>query len=456
MAKIKKENNKKKDNMIIIYAKCMKLIFKYSKTYIPVSIVSMSISSIMPAISMLIMQNMVNVLQTFEKIYYLKQLLLAYILLDIFEELVNSIYSVYNSKFSLQFEKKIKIKLFEKSMLLSLEDYENSEIYDVIDRAKLKNGQDVLTFYNTGIEILGTIIKIVSSVLIVSRFNIWILPIILIMPILQYCYLVKVGKMQYDIQIHRTGEERKLWYIDYLIMTGNAYKELKLYNFGQELIKQYEEKKDSFNKVDIKIIKKVFQGKTIIMLCDQIVNGSLFAYLLFCKIKNSEKYNGKDEYVILKYGFQTILEVLICSVSCITIAYFLNMFWECIMLLGIFLLLRSYSGGIHLKKFYQCYICSNIVIITILLLSKSKILSCRVSMAIDTIFSVYILYTKPIGVLDEEELAYFKKKIEKRIIIINLINMLFLLKNKLMYCSVIAYGLIGITVSMFLGKISDL
>lgn len=55
-------------------------------------------------------------------------------------------------------------------------------------------------------------------------------------------------------------------------------------------------------------------------------------------IKNSEKYNGKDEYVILKYGFQTILEVLICSVSCITIAYFLNMFWECIMLLGIFLL----------------------------------------------------------------------------------------------------------------------
>ena len=62
------------------------------------------------------------------------------------------------------------------------------------------------------------------------------------MPILQYCYLVKVGKMQYDIQIHRTGEERKLWYIDYLIMTGNAYKELKLYNFGQELIKQYEEK----------------------------------------------------------------------------------------------------------------------------------------------------------------------------------------------------------------------
>ena len=56
-----------------------------------------------------------------------------------------------------------------------------------------------------------------------------------------------------------------------------------------------------------------------------------------------------------------------------------------------------------------------IVIITILLLSKSKILSCRVSMAIDTIFSVYILYTKPIGVLDEEELAYFKKKIEKRI-----------------------------------------
>lgn len=126
------------------------------------------------------------------------------------------------------------------------------------------------------------------------------------------------------------------------------------------------------------------------------------------------------------------------------------------MLLGLFLLLRSYSGGIHLKKFYQCYICSNIVIITILLLSKSKILSCRVSMAIDTIFSFYILYTKPIGVLDEEELAYFKKKIEKRIIIINLINMLFLLKNKLMYCSVIAYGLIGITVSMLLGKISDL
>ena len=35
-------------------------------------------------------------------------------------------------------------------------------------------------------------------------------------------------------------------------------------------------------------------------------------------------------------------------------------------------------------------------------------------MAIDTIFSVYILYTKPIGVLDEEELAYFKKENRKK------------------------------------------
>ena len=72
MAKIKKENNKKKDNMIIIYAKCMKLIFKYSKTYIPVSIVSMSISSIMPAISMLIMQNMVKRKRTRDYILQVK------------------------------------------------------------------------------------------------------------------------------------------------------------------------------------------------------------------------------------------------------------------------------------------------------------------------------------------------------------------------------------------------
>ena len=80
-------------------------------------------------------------------------------------------------------------------------------------------------------------------------------------------------------------------------MTGNAYKELKLYNFGQELIKQYEEKKDSFNKVDIKIIKKVFQGKTIIMLCDQIVNGIVLEQGEIVEIgKPLELKNSKGKY----------------------------------------------------------------------------------------------------------------------------------------------------------------
>lgn len=269
---MKKIKSKEKCNCIEILQKCFRLITKYSKTFIPITIVISILQSLLPSVSLIIMQNIINLLQAetvgIQKLIFFSVLYLG---IDMFQEISNILYSLYYTKFSYKFDKNIKVILFEKSICLELSDYENSETYDIIDRAKSQNGQDILNFYNLFINIMSTCIKIITSVLIICQFNIFILPIILVFPIFKYLYLVKIGKHQYNLQVMRTSEERKLWYIDYLIMTGNAYKELTLYNIGKKLIEEYKEKKENFNSIDIGILKKASKVEILLTAGDLIV-----------------------------------------------------------------------------------------------------------------------------------------------------------------------------------------
>lgn len=54
----------------------------------------------------------------------------------------------------------------------------------------------------------------------------------------------------------RTSEERKCWYINFLMLLGNSIKETILYGLGNLFINQYGKLKEKFILQDYKIMKK--------------------------------------------------------------------------------------------------------------------------------------------------------------------------------------------------------
>lgn len=258
-----------------------KFLINNGKKFVFSTFFVMFIGGIIPAFSTVVMQRIINLLQIGEVDFnYYLILISIYTILDIVEAIINSWYSIFGLKFSAEFDKTIRIKLLEKASELNLEDYEDHNVYNMINRAKNQSGGSILNFYNSFAIIFKTIVKIVSSIIIFSKYSLALILVILVIPIVKYFYSIKVGQLQYKIQVDRTTEERKAWYIDYIIMTGQAYKELKLFGIFEYLINTYKMLKEKFIDEDLKILKRSFYMQLVMQIMDLVLSGLIFASIV--------------------------------------------------------------------------------------------------------------------------------------------------------------------------------
>ena len=78
----------------------------------------------------------------------------------------------------------------------------------------------------------------------------------------------------------------------------------------------------------------------------------------------------REDFSIYKYGYTLMIEVVFNICVSILLGVFLNAINEVFLSLCMFIPLRSFCGGYHAKKAWQCFILSNLSILMILILSK--------------------------------------------------------------------------------------
>lgn len=161
---------------------------------------------------------------------------------------------------------------------------------------------------------------------------------------------------------------------------------------------------------------------------------------------------SKDDYKVYKYGMQTGLEMILCMSICTISAIYMKSFFEYLMIICIFFLLRSFVGGIHLRHFKSCLLCSFIVINSILILPKFYVPHKSVSLVFIFICLLLIILFTPEtiknSVRDREEWIYLKKqriKISRNLLLLGLVFWSFDLSKLL---SLLLYTTIAICISM--------
>lgn len=164
-----------------------------------------------------------------------------------------------------------------------------------------------------------------------------------------------------------------------------------------------------------------------------------------------------ESYVIYQYGFQIGLEMLSCFLVSLFIALYLHMIPQFIVFTVVFILLRTYGGGIHMNNYLGCFICSILVQNTIILINEYYTLT--VSIAWIIIFGGTILILKVAPVeninreLDANEREHCKgvtKKILVGVIIVS-VFCTYLKRNNIV--SLIALTIMVVFLSQCLGKI---
>ena len=129
---------------------------------------------------------------------------------------------------------------------------------------------------------------------------------------------------------------------------------------------------------------------------------------------------SKELYAVYQYGFQIGLEMLVCFSVCLLIAIYLQIIPEFLLITGIFILLRTYAGGVHLDSFGACFICSVIVQTATLLIGIKYPMPIKCAWFIIALNSILIYKFSPVESisreLDKEEKKHCKKVTLKIII----------------------------------------
>lgn len=165
----------------------------------------------------------------------------------------------------------------------------------------------------------------------------------------------------------------------------------------------------------------------------------------------------KEECQEYEYGFVIAMEKGLSLIISLCIAVLMNAIVEAVLFFIIFIPLRKYAGGLHLSKYSYCLILSCLTFSAVMYISKFLQIDSNIALLLIICMDLLIIVMYPVENInrdvDEKENIFFKKRLERNLLINLVIAMVCILFNKRHYLLVIVGTLVMITSTMYIGKI---
>lgn len=226
----------------------MKLLLRYEKKYIFLSLfLNISVSTL-PFISIIISQKMLNMLQIGGEKSTLIKVLILYTTIKMVSLILNNFNSYYLTKYSDYLFNHLNVLFLDKCSRLDYQDFENPQIYDALQRAEQQIGIRPLSLFKNILSLISGLVSFIVSLIILSNWHLWSLIGFIILPFAAYKYFIEINKKEYDMVYKRAENERKGWYLSHLIIKDYFVKEVKMLNLSEYLIRKFKNiKKEIFN-----------------------------------------------------------------------------------------------------------------------------------------------------------------------------------------------------------------
>ena len=164
---------------------------------------------------------------------------------------------------------------------------------------------------------------------------------------------------------------------------------------------------------------------------------------------------SEESYAIYQYGVQIGLEMLGCFLVSLFIALYMHMIPQFFVSTVVFMLLRTYAGGIHLKSYLGCFFCSIAVQTMILLINEYYALKCTIAWLIILIGTILILKVAPVEnvnrELDQYEREHCKGVIKKVLAGIIVVSAVCTYLERYNTVSLIALTIMMVIISQYMG-----
>lgn len=266
------------------WPRIFKLLINVNRRYfIFISGISL-IQAVIPTLVILITQQLINSVmnstsKNFDNVIYYFSLL---VMISIVKGILGSCYTYYYRIYQSLLTYELNVKLMQKAATLTLEDFENPDVYDKLQRAQNEIGTRPFEVYSSIMTIFVSLITFVSTATILILWKWWIVLVLLIFPLVTTFYSFGISKKEFTIQQKRAPRMRKSWYYSFLMTKDISYKEVKLFDLGDYIIAKYKDIFLRYLKVDKKLIKKLSIISLLFSLVSDLLGDLITLYIIWC------------------------------------------------------------------------------------------------------------------------------------------------------------------------------
>ena len=254
------EIRKRVSNLFIVF----NLLLKLKKRYLIFIIILSIFITIIPFITLLLSQLLLNSLQSGNVLLNeLIGILVIYIIFQFLGSMTNVLNTYIQGKYNEYASCELSKYFDGLCSKLSIRDFENDKIYDMIQRAEYEMGMRPITVLSHFISLINGIFGISFSIIILINWHIWVLIGFIILPIACFKYFKTVSEIEYKTIYERTSIQRKSWYLTYLLTKDYYIKEVRTLGLTNFLLKEKFKIKDLIFNQNTNILKKKSKFKLL-------------------------------------------------------------------------------------------------------------------------------------------------------------------------------------------------
>lgn len=220
-----------------------------------------------------------------ENIYAVIRLGVLFGVITLATEIIGSIIQMIYTAHAEKLQDYIFALIHEKSVNADLAFYEQPEFFDHLHRAQIEARQRPVELISQLGGLLQNTVTLLAMGAVLLRFGIW-LPAILLVSTLPAFFAVLYSTLQfYEWRRRKTADERRVWYYDWLLTSGEAAAEIRLFGLGDYFRQKFAELKERLRKERLKITVNQRLSEFLANLVALAMTALAFAWIVWRAIR---------------------------------------------------------------------------------------------------------------------------------------------------------------------------
>ncbi|HKP31167.1 MAG TPA: ABC transporter ATP-binding protein [Chitinophagaceae bacterium] len=216
---------------------------------------------------------------------YLWQLIIIEFLLAIASDVLNRAITLMDSLLGDLFSNHTSIKIIEHAATLDLDQFENSDFYDKMERARQQTiGRTLLLSQMLSqLQDLVTMAFLAAGLMI---FNPWLILLLVVAIIPAFLGEIYFNDQSYSLNRRQTPERRELDYVRFLGASDDTAKEIRIFNLSNFIISRFRELSTKFYYANRALIIRRSVWGSIFATLGSIGYYSAYVYIIYQAVNN--------------------------------------------------------------------------------------------------------------------------------------------------------------------------